>query len=435
MILFSICTSSTGLRTLLIIKILLQVICTIIPLVIIYRAFSVSFKSSIDGGESAKKDLSTLFKSFIAGLIIFLVPTVINYTFTTLLDTKNDFVICINNASLEGVLAAEAKEEQEAADKKKAEEAKTQKINKEMQNKRKKEIEEAAEKRKEQEKTHGKMNFSCTSDNVKAQFSCSTLKIVEKHLYDVNAQNFHQVINSYGGFDNYAKSVGGIFGEYYGKKIEGRTEKDFQIAAEYVLGWMYMYGWDYAMPGGSHVKWGGKNYTKDAFYANGNFAVEHCDNESPGAQATGMGTNFDGVISTENQGGSVNKMASACGDLEVFIYNKMNINRKKQLPKVSRLKDLKVGDCMFFGDGGPKWDKYNEKTWYHAERAHNVVIGEVYPDHVVIYDGGSFYPSHKNYKRELYFPKEDTEAADDAAVKEVFGYSYWGIRRWYNFES
>ena len=95
--------------------------------------------------------------------------------------------------------------------------------------------------RKEQEKTHGKMNFSCTSDNVKAQFSCSTLKIVEKHLYDVNAQNFHQVINSYGGFDNYAKSLGGIFSEYYGKKLNIETETEFQKVAEYTFGWMYMY--------------------------------------------------------------------------------------------------------------------------------------------------------------------------------------------------
>ena len=278
------------------------------------------------------------------------------------------------------------------------------------------------------------LDFTCESSTVKANFSCDTLKIVEKHLYDLNASNFKQVINSYGGFEDYAKSVGGIFGEYYGKKIEGRTTRDFQIAAEYVLGWMYMYGWDYAMPGGRHAKWGGRHYTNDAFYANGSFAVEHCDNEGRGSQATGMGTNFDGVISTENQGGSVNKMASACGDLEVFIYNKLNINRKKPLARVSRLRDLKVGDCLFFGDGGPKWDKYNEKTWYHAERAHNVVVGEVYSDHVVIYDGGSHYPSNRNYKRNLFFPDIDTEAADDKAVKDTFGYSYWGIRRWYNFE-
>ena len=154
MILFSMCTSSTGLRVLLIIKILLQVICTIIPLVIIYRAFQTLFKTSIDGGKDAKKDLPTLLKNLAAGLIIFLIPTMINYTFTSLINTKSDFSSCLENASLEGVLAAKAREEQEAADKKKQEEQETQKNNDDMQNKRKQEIDDKAAKRKEQEEKY-----------------------------------------------------------------------------------------------------------------------------------------------------------------------------------------------------------------------------------------------------------------------------------------
>ena len=149
--LLDICGTSWGLRVLLIIKILLQVICTIIPLIIIYRAFSTSLKNVVDGGKDGKKDLSSVFKSFIAGLIIFIIPIMINYTFTDLIKSDNDFVGCINNASIEGVLAAEAREQQEAADKKKAEEEEAQKISEEMQDKRKKEIEEKAQKRKEQE--------------------------------------------------------------------------------------------------------------------------------------------------------------------------------------------------------------------------------------------------------------------------------------------
>ena len=154
MILFSLCTSSTGLRVLLIIKIVLQVICTIIPLIIIYRAFSTSLKNSIDGRNEVKKDLSTLFKNLIAGLIIFLIPTMINFTFSSLINAESDFISCINNASLEGVLSAEAREEQEAIDKKKEEEQKADSTSKEMQEKRKKEIEEAAKKRKEQEEKY-----------------------------------------------------------------------------------------------------------------------------------------------------------------------------------------------------------------------------------------------------------------------------------------
>ena len=415
MILFSICTSSTGLRTLLIIKILLQVICTIIPLVIIYRAFSVSFKSSIDGGESAKKDLSTLFKSFIAGLIIFLIPMIINYTFNSLIGNSNDFVSCINNASLEGVLSAEAKEKQEASDKKKKEAKESQRISKEMQEKRKKEIEEAAKKREEQERLHGKLDFSCTSEKVKAQFSCNSLKIVEKHLYDFNAQTFNSFISSKGGFDKYAHSLGGVYGEYFGKTIEGRSEKDFQRASEYVLGWMYMYGWDYMNGSGRHNKWGGNNYSDDAFYVNGGFQQKY-------------NGNFDDVISGKN---GVGMMSSECGDLEIFIYWKMGIPRKHQLTKPTRLKDLKVGDGVYFFDH--RVDKTNESNW--GIGTHNVVVGEVYNDRIVFYDAGSYYQINRNYKRTVYLPSTYSEEADYAAIKKEFGYEGWGARRWYNFES
>ena len=109
-------------------------------------------------------------------------------------------------------------------------------------------------------------------------------------------------------------------------------------------------------------------------------------------------------------------MASNCGDLEVFIYNKLNINRRK-FKVFRRLRDLKVGDCIYFG-----------------KQAHNAIIGEVYDDHLVIYDGGSYYTTHKNYKREVYFPVEDSKKADDAAIKKAIGYSGWVVRRWYDFQ-
>ena len=88
------------------------------------------------------------------------------------------------------------------------------------------------------------LNLTCTSTKLKVQFSCDTLRIVEKHLYDFDATTFKSIINDkYGSFEAYAKSIGGIFGEYYGRKMPNKTEADFQRAAEYVLGWMYMYGW------------------------------------------------------------------------------------------------------------------------------------------------------------------------------------------------
>ena len=205
MILFSLCTSSTGLRVLLIIKILLQTICTIIPLIIIYRAFSTSFKSVIEGGNNAKKDLPTLLKNLAAGLIIFLIPTIINFTFTSLIDTQSDFIGCINNASLEGVLAAEAREEQEAADKKKQEAEEAQRINKEMQEKRKQEIEEAAKKRAEQgdkrskHRRNGKLGYELAwvAVQMAGVASDQSAALFEPNAYPWNKINDPRLENEY----------------------------------------------------------------------------------------------------------------------------------------------------------------------------------------------------------------------------------------------
>ena len=402
------CNSSSLLGILSIVKRTILLIQIIVP--IILMLFGIFSLIKLLKNPEEKDGTKKIINQFIAAAIVFFIPMLVNAVMN-LAGSNTNFSSCWNSASDKIIISS-----------------KYIKINE----KDKKPIIYNAE---DYEKGLSNLDFSCTSKTVKAQFSCDTLKIVEKHLYDFDATNFHERIASYGGFDAYAKSLGGIFGEYYGKKIEGRTTRDFQIAAEYVLGWMYMYGWDYYYTdedggnAGGRVRWRGN----DAFYANGGFVGRYISDSST-PQYRGPGTNFDNVISTKSQGGSTGRMASACGDLEFFIFNKLNINRTNQLPKVSRLKELKVGDCLFFGNSPTKWNKFDESNWYNAYGAHNVVIGEVYDDHVVIYDAGSYYPSNQNYKRELYFPKEDTEEADDAEVKKVFGYSSWGIRRWYDFE-
>ncbi len=349
-----------------------------------------------------KKGLKKIKNILMAIVIIFFIPTIVT-ALLYIIGEDNEAVACYFNSS-EIITNGEAKYIQ-------------------IEDKEKKSlIEDPSNYEKGVPKT---MNFSCKSNTVKANFSCETLSIVEKHMNDINAQNFNNVINQYGGFDNYAKNVGGIFGEYYGKKIEGRTEKDFQMASEYVIGWMYMYGWDYMNGGGRHVKWGGGNYTADAFYANGGFQGKYVSDSNTGR---GGGTNFDNIISGKN--GGTGRMASECGDLEIFVYNKLNIARTKQLPKPTALKDLKVGDCIYFFDH--RVDKNSEKSWGMGK--HNAVVGEVYNDKIVIYDAGSYLQYNRDYKRTVLIPSNYSEEADYAAIKKEFGYDGWGIRRWYEFQ-
>ncbi len=152
MILADMCSTSYSIRIFLIVKIVIQTIFTIIPIIIMIRAFFALFKNVVDKQPTLGKDLGNVFKSLIAGLIVFLIPTMISYIFTDLIDmTHVDFIGCYESASLEKYKAAEEAERAAQEEDKRQKEAEAQKINEDMQGKRKKETEEAAKKRKEQE--------------------------------------------------------------------------------------------------------------------------------------------------------------------------------------------------------------------------------------------------------------------------------------------
>ena len=384
-----------------VVKNILNLIMIIVPiLLIIFTVFSfIKMMKNPDEKNGIKK----IINQFLCAIIVFFVPMLVNVVMG-MLGEGNDISRCWIEA-------------------KKSKKATYIPIDKE---KKKKKIVSNA---KDYEKGLSGLDFSCTSSVVKAQFSCDTLKIVEKHLYDVNAQNFYTVINSYGGFNQYAKSLGGIFGEYYGKKIEGRTEVDFQIAAEYVLGWMFMYGWDYAgahnsldgIPdkGCCYAPWGLTKHTPDAFYVNGGFRRKYVPDWPDRTYLDQPdNTNFDHVISGQN---GVDGMASECGDLVYFTYGKLGIKTKKPIKRITRLRDLKVGDEVVYSkDSGG---------------GHGNMVGEVYSDRVVFYDGGRYMQGHLDYKKIIYYPDIDSKEADDDTIKKEYGMDHWEGHRYYNFEA
>ena len=420
MILFSLCTSSTGIKTLLILKITLQVICTLIPLIIMYRAFAAMLKNVKEGGKDIGKDVGNVIKNLIAGLIIFLLPTMISYTFNELLGTQNDFVSCLNNATLEGVKEAEAIEAAEAAAKKKEEEEENLRISKEMLAKRKKEILEAYRKRLEQGWHCSPIDYSYEGNGtVKAKFSSNTMRIVEKHINDFNYYNFNQVINSYGGFDKYMKSLGGVFAKYYGRELEIKNPCDLQDVGEYVFGMMYMYGFDYFSGlSRKYCKWGGSCLK----YADLNKAEEEGkldqikipsgdpDAFYPGSfryDQNGLSnrTNFDALIS----GRTGINMTTNCNWTVDMVYYKAGVfgkqfNTTGASPKseakqgiiIDKVSDIAVGDIVHFYDNPiDKNDPSTWNSWYHV-----AFIGEVdkKAGTVTGYDGGSYYQLTKTFK-------------------------------------
>ena len=264
-----------------------------------------------------------------------------------------------------------------------------------------------------------KLDFSYKGNGaVKAGlFSSETMKIVENHLYDVNAENFYTYINSKGGFASYAKSLGGVFGKYYGKTITGRTEYDFQKAAEYVLGWMYMYGWDYLNGSGHHVKWGGDNYAPDAFYINGSL------------YRGSVNVTFDERIAGKDR----LQMSTECGGPPMFMYGKLGIKFEENY-FITRFKDLRPGDVVYLKDH--KFTKSGrDDSWYYPKghSGHNVIVGEVYSDRIVIYDGGSYFQIHKDFKRTLKIPATEEEEYQEIE-REFPGFKGWAAVRAINFK-
>ena len=109
-----------------------------------------------------KKLLSKLKNSILALFIVFMIPTLVNAVMG-LLGEKTTISSCWNQASKVNLSTTYIEDGSNSERK--------QMITDE------KEYEKGVPKR---------LKFNCTSDIVKSQFSCETLKIVEKHLNDFN---------------------------------------------------------------------------------------------------------------------------------------------------------------------------------------------------------------------------------------------------------
>ncbi len=99
-LLFEMCNDSGILTVFLILKYLFNIICTIIPLILIYRGFVPLFKA-VTSGKEFSGELGPIVKSIIAGLIIFLLPGLFNFIFTDVVGYSNSFSQCVTNAELD----------------------------------------------------------------------------------------------------------------------------------------------------------------------------------------------------------------------------------------------------------------------------------------------------------------------------------------------
>ena len=391
-----------------IVRSIMNIIMIIAPILAIIFLAILLTKKVMDPDE--KKLTSKIKNTINALVIVFFIPTIINVTMY-MLGNKTDFSSCYTTAQKlsQSTSYLPVKDN----------EGKTKLID---------------EKKYEKGFVH-QLDFSCKSKHLNAQFSCETIHKVEHHLNDFNDSNFQSVIASYDGFKNYAKTIGGIFYDYYGEELKVTKAVQFQRVSEYVFGYMTMFGFDYynGVDGMDindvlYCKWGGAcmqmaDYEKavaeaekksketgkhvepdieiptsssDAFYPGQYLKINH---------GTFPGASFDKGIAGNN-------MTTNCNNSVDMVYTKANILGTKERPYlssqweyqiadkknkiISEFKDLQIGDIVHFFD--QPVDSSDPSTW--GNWAHIAYVGEIdyVNDVITMYDGGSGFVENRNYK-------------------------------------
>lgn len=113
MYLLSFCESSGVLRVFYILKICLSLVTTILPIIVIVMFMVDAFKVVTDGkSDSLKEVFNKNVKRLISALVVFMIPSIMNFIFTSLVTMDVNFASCWTNASLDGINNAELNEEQ-----------------------------------------------------------------------------------------------------------------------------------------------------------------------------------------------------------------------------------------------------------------------------------------------------------------------------------
>ena len=121
MYLLSFCESSGVLRLFYILKISLSIVLTILPIIVIIAFMINAFKAVVDGkSDSLKNIFIQNVKRLLAALIVFLIPSILNFVFTTLVTLDVDFASCWTNAHLTGINNAADAEKQKLEEEKAA---------------------------------------------------------------------------------------------------------------------------------------------------------------------------------------------------------------------------------------------------------------------------------------------------------------------------
>ncbi|MBP5656216.1 Ig domain-containing protein [Candidatus Saccharibacteria bacterium] len=266
-------------------------------------------------------------------------------------------------------------------------------------------------------------------------FREETRQIVKKHMKDFNWKNFDSYMASHGGYPGYVKSLGGVFAKFGGddKKIPIKTAADIQESAEYFYGIFSILGPDYSA-GGRWPVWGqdknnhgvSKKGTSDGFYYGYGDRPYKSSKSSHCGRHVQMSIDYELTKGYKGKSCIKKRIRNNCNYSQDSWVRQTNLKLPSSSKKwtssssyhhgktIRHTKDLQVGDWVNFWNSGGSW-------------IHIALVGEVYSDKVVLYDGGGRFNRDRHYKKIMYRNTDSLKNTTYSKYKKWKAVRLWDI--------
>ena len=267
-----------------------------------------------------------------------------------------------------------------------------------------------------------------TAINGKPNMRSGTKNIIKdrkKEFYSTGDNSYKKVVlgkdSKYGSYKNYVKSLGGVFAQFANtNRIPVKTAADLQAAAEYVWGLLEIWGEDYTT-GGYFNEWGSKNLSSDSGTDDGFYAKESYSKRR--SRPYGKTASINAFLS-KSASSSINTNCHKTIDIFRKSTNLKNIKggvgsgndgahiAMSKVGKIGKVSNLRVGDLI---------------TFHHGAIGHTAIVGEVYSDTIVLYDGGSRFQQHRKYKYAVPRTNNHQLGGTYSFYSTWFGWRPWNI--------
>lgn len=213
-----------------------------------------------------------------------------------------------------------------------------------------------------------------------------TEKIIKTHQGDFNFLNWQSKLRLYGGYSAYLNSLGGVFKRLNGRNASVKTAAQFQEVAQYVMGLMALYGFNYNN-GQTHVLWGGPKPfypSKDSGRCNWGEIDTLCSST--------------GKDKTTNCNFGMDSFYYKCGLMPKYMELSDMFKWQAKHYKVIRSKaDLQIGDLIHLFHS--KITSNDPNTW--EGWGHVCCVGEKSGGKIIAYDTGRRFISSGDFKKEF----------------------------------